>query len=125
MNLVLDTSVLVQIERGDREVLRKLGELRKLYPAPPRIAFMSYFEFLFGLRRKNIKNKNKAMSLLGMFDVLHTTAKTANFLVLMKDKYALSLSDLFIASQVLESNGVLVTGDRDFEKIEEIDRIFI
>ena len=125
MNLIIDSSVLIDIERRDKEVIEKLGELKKLYPATPKISFMTYFEFLYGLRKKSIKNKNKALAFLGLFEIIHTTNKTANFLVLFKDKYEMSLSDLFIASQVMEQKGILVTSDKDFEKIDEIEKIFV
>ncbi len=125
MGLIFDTSVVIEIERGNRSVIERLEELRKLYPAPPRISFMTYFEFLYGLRKKSIKNKEKSRAFLELFEVIQTTNTTAEFLVLLKEKYNLSLTDLFIASQAMETNGVLVSKDGDFEKIEEIEKIVL
>lgn len=125
MSLILDTSIVIEIERGNREVIKRLEELRKLYPAPPKISFMTYFEFLYGLRKKSVKNREKSRAFLELFEVIQTTNTTAEFLVLLREKYGLSLTDLFIASQVMETNGVLVSKDGDFDKIEEIEKIVL
>ncbi|MDP4039373.1 MAG: type II toxin-antitoxin system VapC family toxin [Candidatus Pacearchaeota archaeon] len=125
MNLILDTSVLIEIERGNKKVVERLNELRNLYPAQPKISFMTYFEFLYGLRKRNVKNKEMSRGFLNLFEVIHTTSKTADFLVLLKDKYELPLADLFIASQVMENAGILVTRDKDFGKIKETEKIFV
>lgn len=123
MNLIFDTSIIIEIERGNKEIIEKLEELRKMYPAPPRISFMTYFEFLYGLRKKSVKNKEKSRAFLELFEVIQTTNTTAEFLVMLKEKYGLSLTNLFITSQVMETNGVLVSKDKDFENIEEIEKI--
>lgn len=124
-SLILDTSIVIELERGNKEIIRKLGELKEMYPASPKISFMTYFEFIYGLRKKAVKNKDKSIAFVELFEVIQTNKKTANFLALLKEKHELSLSDLFIASQVMEDNGILVTKDRDFERISEIDKIFL
>jgi len=43
----------------------------------------------------------------------------------LEEKYNLPLADLVIASQTLEYNCILVTKDKDFEKIKEIDKIIL
>lgn len=125
MNIILDTSILIELERGNKEVISGVDELRKLYPAPAKISFINYFEFLYGLKDKSIKNKEKSKSFVELFEVIQTTKKTANNLVNLKQKYELPLADLLIASQTLETNGLLVTKDKDFERIDEIDKVII
>ncbi len=125
MNLILDTSIIIDIERGNKELILELDKLKAIYPAPPRISFISYFEFLYGLKRKAIKNKEKSREFLELFDVIQTTNTTAEHLVLLKDKYKLPLSDLLIASQAIETNGILITKDKDFENIEEIRKVIL
>ena len=123
MTLVFDSSIIIEIERRNRDIIEKLKELRKLHPAPPKISFVSYFEFLYGLRKKSPKNKIKSEEFLQLFETIQTTLSTASFLVRLKEKYELSLTDLFIASQVMEHDYVLVTKDNDFERIEEIEKV--
>ena len=130
MTLVFDTSVLIAIERGDKELMLKLEGLYHSYPSSPQITFTSLFEYLTGL--KIIKNKyfQNNLTFFKKFNVLHTTDSSAEILSDLKIKYdkkgiALSLADLLSASIVIDNNLVFVTKDKDFEKIEELKKIIV
>jgi len=125
MNLILDTSILIELERRNKEVIEGLDKARKIYPAPAKIGFVQYFEFMYGLRKKSPKNKDKSKEFVERFEVLQTTKITAEILIMLKEKYELPLADLLIASQVLENKGILITKDRDFDKIKEIKKIVL
>jgi len=130
MSLAFDTSILIDIERQDKKVLKKLKELSTIYPLKPQLPLISHFEFLYGLKRKKPKRFNELLIFLNKFQLLQTTEKTSEILSDLKLKYdqigiSLSLSDLLIASQVIENNLILVTKDKDFEKIEEVKRIIL
>lgn len=125
MNLIFDTSIIIDIERGNKDTIDKIRELKDLYPAPAKITFISYFEFVHGIRNKMPKNKQKAIAFIEEFSVIQTTKATANNLSLLKNKYELPLADLLIASQVIETNNILVTKDNDFKNIEEMNKILI
>jgi|SRR3989344_1161024 len=128
MTLVLDTSILIEIKNGNRKVIEKLKTLSTAYSQPAKITFINQFEFLLGIKEKSQKNKEKALSLLNEFVILHTTNKTAMILSELKYNYenkgiSLSLADLIISSIVIENNLIFLTQDRDFEKIEELQKI--
>ena len=125
MSLLIDTSVLIDIEKRRKETLTRLLELKKIHPAKPRLSFISYFEFLFGLRNRSPRNKEKAQSYLDKFEIVHTNDSCVKNLVYLKEKYELPLADLIIASQVMEKGDVLITKDKDFEQIKEIEKIII
>ena len=125
MNLVLDTSVLIELERGNKEIIGWLDKLRKIYPAPAKVSFITYFEFLYGLRDKSIKNKEKSEIFLNKFSVISTNKSTAEILVSLKRSYELPLSDLLIAAQSIDSKGILITKDKDFELIKELDKVIV
>src|SRR3989344_4084394 len=125
MNIVLDTSILIELERGNKQVFDRLDSLRKVYPATGRISFISYFEFLYGLSDKSVKNKDKYSIFLNKFGVIYTNKNTAQVLVDLKKSYELPLSDLLIAAQVIDSRAILVTKDKDFEIIKELNKIII
>ncbi len=125
MHLIFDTSILIDIEKGNEKTLQEIKKLRDLYPAPSKIPFMAYYEFLYGIRKRNPKNKAKAEALLELFSVLQTTTRTAKNMSQLKDKYEFPLADLLIAAQVMEANAILVTKDKDFENINEIDKIIL
>ncbi len=128
MILVFDTSILIELERKNNQIINKLKELVKIYPAPAQISFMSYFEFYDGLIEKNIKNKNKSLEFINKFEVIQTTKRTAEILSDLKQRctkqgISLPLADLLIASQAIEKNFILITRDSDFNKIEELNKI--
>jgi predicted nucleic acid-binding protein len=130
MSLVFDTSILIAIERGDKEAINKLENISKSHPSSPQLTFVSFFEYLTGL--KIIKNKFFQTNLIFLkkFNVLHTTNSSAEILSDLKIKYdkkgiALSLADLLSASIVIDNNLVLVTKDKDFERIEELKKIIL
>lgn len=130
MSLVLDTSILINLEKGDKNTIKKLKELSKINDTPAVITFISYFEFLLGIKERNPKNKEKALAFLNRFAILKVNRETVNILSELKYNYdkkglTLPLADFLIASQVIENNMVLVTADKDFEKIEELKKILI
>ena len=125
MYLIFDTSILIELERGNREIIAKINEIRKIYPTPAKISFISYFEFLYGLKEKSEKNKEKALAFIEKFSILQTTKITTNNLVALKAKYEFPLADLLIAAQTMEESAILLTKDKDFEDIEEIDKIIL
>ena len=130
MNLIFDTSILIDIERRKEETLEKLRELVATYPAPAKLTFINEFEFLFGLKEYEPKKKEKALQFLNNFHIIQTTKKTAKILADIKWKYdkkgiTMSLTDLIISCITIENNMVLVTKDKDFLKIEELNKIVI
>jgi|SRR3989344_5573100 len=130
MILVLDTSIVVDMGRNNKETLNKIYKIIKLHSDPAKITFITYYEFLNGLKKKNIKNKDKALEFINNFEILRITKKTAEILSELKIKYDrlginFSLADLLIASQVIENQMLLLTKDSDFEKIEELKKFIL
>ncbi len=130
MTLVLDTSILIDIEQRKQATINKLRELSLLHPLPAKITFINEFEFLYGLKEKSPANKAQALALLYKFGILHTTEITAGLLAELKSKYekkglAFPLADLLIATLVVENNMTFVTRDKDFEQIEELKKVVL
>ena len=129
MSVILDTSILIGLQRGDRVVKMEIESLSRHFPATPSITFLNVFEYLVGIRTLT-KRKAQAIKLLENFDVINTTAKTAEVMASLRSKYdkrgmMLSLSDLLIAGLAIENDMVLVTSDRDFEGIKELKVKFV
>ena len=130
MSLAFDTSILIAIEKKDPGVIKELGKLSRMYNLPAQLPFMSYFEFLYGLKLQKPKEHKKLLEFLNKFNVLQTTKNSADILSDLRMKYesigvVLPLSDLLIASQVIENNLILVTMDKDFEKISELKKVIL
>lgn len=130
MILVFDTSIVVDLERKNKITLNKIYKIIKLHPDPAKITFITYYEFLNGLEKKNVKNKEAALEFINNFEVLRITKKTAEMLSGLKIKYDklgtnFSLTDLLIAAQVIENQMLLITKDSDFNNIKELDKIIL
>ena len=130
MSLVIDTSVLISLEKGDKVTISSMEDLKKMHTSPPCITFINYFEFLHGIRERNPKNKSDALSFVELFEFLAITKRTAIILSDLKYKYeklgvSFSLSDLLIASQTIENGMMLVTKDKHFQEIEELKKIIL
>jgi len=130
MSLAFDTSILIGIERRDAMVLTELKKLSKIYPLKPQLPFISYFEFLRGLKIRKPKRYGELFGFLNEFNVLSSGKNTARILADLKIKYdgkgiVLPLADLLIASQVIENGLILVTKDKDFEKVDELKKIVL
>jgi len=123
--LILDTSIIIELERENKSFIAKLEELKKQYRSLPKISFITYFEILEGIENKSEKNKEKAKSFIEIFEVLQTTKITAEKLVYLRKNYELPIPDLIIAAQTLENNGTLITKDNDFEQIQEMNKIIL
>mgnify|MGYP001561566809 CR=1 FL=1 len=123
--LILDTSVVIELERKNQQVISQIEELKKQEPGNPKISFMTYFELLEGIAKKAEHNKEKAQSFIELFEIIQTTNATAKKLVELRQKHEFPIPDLFIAAQVLEHNGILVTKDNDFKDMKEIRKAFI
>ena len=125
MNLMFDTSILIEIQEKNQAVINKVEELKKIYPGHPKVPFISYVEFVGGLKEKSIKNKQILYTFIESFEFMPVKKGDANALILLQDKYEFPINDLLIAAQVLENDGILITKDRDFKDIEEIEKIIL
>ena len=130
MILVFDTSILIDIENRNKDVILKIKEMSKLYTTPAMITFINYFEVFHGITNKSPSKKEKAEAFLEIFNMMQPTKQTARILSKLKEKYdkigkPISLTDFIIAAQVIENDALLLTRDRDFEKIEEMNKVII
>ena len=130
MILLFDTSIIIDLQKRDINTINKIKELSEIYPNPPAATFMTYTEFLYGITEKEIKNKDKAKKFLYQFAMMRPDKETAEILAELRynyDKKCLKVGhgDLFIAAQAIQYNMILVTKDKDFQKIDELKKIIL
>jgi len=130
MSLVFDSSVIFELEHGNKEFIEKIKECVYFNPDPAQISFMTFFEFYEGLRNRSKKNKERAIVFVNNFKMLEPSKNTAIIVSNLRHTYEskginIQLADLIIASQVLENNMILVTRDKGFQKIEELNKIIL
>ena len=131
MRYILDTDILIDLEKAKKEMLITINKLTgTLELADYNITFINLFEFLLGVKIKSHENQAKAKSFVEKFGVLNTSDRTASVLADLKTKYdrrveVMSLADLIIASLAIENDMFLISRDSDFEEIEELKKIII
>lgn len=130
MAIILDTSILIDIQRKEKITLRRLEEIYESHLELPKVTFISYFEFYEGLIEKDIRKRDMLIAFINKFVCLSASHSTARILANLRHKYekkgiVIGLADLIIAAQVIENNGVLITKDGVFEKIEEMNKIIL
>ncbi len=130
MTFVFDTSIVIDLERNYPPTIQKIKELFQEYPLPAQITFVTEFEMLLGNKEKSPKNQEKVKLFLSLFPVLHTNTRTSDVLATLKNKYdkrgtPIAFADLLIAALCLQENKILITKDKNFNRIEELSTIII
>ncbi|MFH1649198.1 MAG: PIN domain-containing protein [Candidatus Woesearchaeota archaeon] len=119
--IALDSSILVDLDRGNRNTQTKLREILRTLEGAPALPFISYAEFVYGTL-----GRAKQTSLqLDKLIFLTPTRRTAEIVAKLKLEQEtkgkpLPLADIMIAAQAREHNLTLVTKDSDFLGIEGI-----
>ncbi len=126
--LILDTSILIEIERENKKVKDVLYTYSRTHSGIPYITSLTYAEFLYGFLK--IHKKQKALEILDLYELLAPTKKSAGLIAelkytLEKKGITIQLADIFIAAIVLEHDAVLATMDTDFKKIENLRLLFV
>ena len=128
--LVLDTNILIDIEKNNKTVKEQLMKQSLLYGRNPSITALTYSEFLFGYLSKSNKEIDQALEILALYTILHTTKASAQLIAelqysLEKKGTPLPLADVITAAIVLSYGATLVTRDNDFKRIEKMKTLFI
>ena len=127
MPALLDTGALELLRRRDRRV-----EALALRHYPPLICPHVAGEFLFGQRHAKVSTAalTEARAFLGSFELLAVTAATAEtYARLRTDLSAKGISlpdpDYWIAAHALDEHLLLITTDRDFRHMSELNVHYI
>ena len=122
MGFVLDTCILIEIENGNKKVIRKINDLKHGQADEFFITFFTYCEFYYGAINKSERNKQKVVERLKNYKLLNTSQITAitfcELLIESKNKgKPIPYFDLLIAALCLERGFTLLTQDKDFQEV--------
>ena len=129
MTLAIDSSVLIDFEKDDKQTVKEIKRLSATFgslaiPSP------AYSEVYFGCLNKREYLKSKMLDFLNSFEFLNTTKESSIKLAELR-KISIEtgkqtpLMDLLIASIVIANGATLLTHDKDFEKIKGLDVVVI
>ena len=129
LSFVIDTNILIEIEKNNKAILSKLEKLDlakdDLYITSP-----TYSEFYFGIMGGNKENLKEENERLDRYKLLNTTKNSSRLLAEIK-RYVSKLGimiptfDLFIASIVIDSGMPLVTLDKHFKRVSNLNVILL
>ena len=129
MSIVIDTSVLIEIEKNNNEILSKLDNLESI-KEEVYITSPTYAEFYLGLLKLSKEKSEKGKQRLDKYKLLNTTKNSSKMLAEIKHKISkdgtpIPIFDLFIASIAMDSGMPLITLDNHFKKIQNLNVIII
>ena len=126
--IALDTNILIEIDVLNASVVERLKELRNEAPANPALPAPVVSEYYYGVL--GTRKKEKALENIGKYEILNTSKDSALLFAEIKDRLKksgqmLSDMDLLIAAICVDNSVTLVTSDRQFEKIKELNKIIV
>lgn len=129
LGIIIDTSVLIEVEKNNKAVLSKLETL-DLMKGDICISSQTYSEFYLGLLKLSEEKLEKGKERLNKYKLLNTTKNSSLLLANIKNKMskagiAVPVFDLFIASIAMDSGMTLITLDEHFKKIPNLNMILI
>ncbi len=124
--LVIDTSVLIEVERGNESVVSKLRELRKKHPENISITSAVYAEILFGYIVKNKKFPQE----IELLDILEFDKRSAEIFARKKRELEVKgtmipIFDLITASCTIANKMVFVTFDNHFKEVQGLQLVIL
>lgn len=130
MSVILDTSILVELESKNLFVIDKLKDILNKYPSKPQITSLTYSEFYYGCLRKSKKEQESILKELDRYFVLDTTKESSKLfaeikLSLEKEGKQIPSFDIMIASIAIANNSILVTTDPHFKNIRLLNTILL
>ncbi len=126
--LVLDTSVMVEIERGNAAVAAKLEHFRAAHTGNLAVSAAVYAEVLCGFLA--VGRPEAGERFLEQFILLEFDKESARCCASVKRKMdangkPIPVFDLITASCALSRGATVVTTDRHFEAVPELKTVFL
>jgi len=116
-SLLLDSNIVLYLLQGD-ETLIPLLEEKQLY-----VSFISQLETL-GHKGISKEEQLKITSFLNECVIIDINAVIKNFTIMLRQKYNIKLPDSIVMATSLYLNAPIITADKGFNKVEELDLLY-
>ena len=116
-NVLLDSNIILYLLSGE-ETLIPLLEDKKLY-----VSFITQLEIL-GFKGITKDEQEKIQQFLSECIVIDINPVIKNFAIDLRRRYHIKLPDSIIMATSLYLNIPIITADKDYSKVEEIDLIY-
>ena len=129
MEVALDTNLLIEIEKNNKEVLDKIRHL-DIMNLEIFITSPTYSEYYIGLLKLSAEKFNEGIERLDKYKVLNTSKNSSKLLAeikhhLSKKGIMIPVFDLIIASIALDCKIPLITLDKHFKRVPDLNVILI
>lgn len=130
MKLVLDTNTYVDFAQGREDVVELLAEKSNEILLPVVVLGELYYGFMRGRHPlSNHKKLHEFISRLGV-NLIHVDQEVARkysiiFFSLTRKGTRIPINDVWVAACCMNVGGTLVTRDRHFAYVEQIDKIIL
>jgi len=117
-DFLIDTNILVYIIQGNPHVQ---------YFAQEDMLVLSCISEIEMLGKYQISDKEKRIvtQMLSFCNVIDINEKIKQLAIAIRQKYRIKLPDALIAATAMQQNLTLVTADKEFSKISELDLLLI
>jgi len=116
-NVLLDSNIILYLLSGE-ETLIPLLEEKKLY-----VSFITQLEIL-GFKGITKEEQEKLQQFLTECIVIDINPVIKNFVIDLRRRYHIKLPDSIIMATSLYLNIPIITADKDYSKVKEIDLIY-
>ena len=130
MKLAIDTNIYCDFAEGNTQVVDVLSEFgENLYLPSVVLGELSYGFLKGGRRERNEAKLNNIIQTLGIMvvDVTQSVASKYGliYLSLIRKGKKIPINDVWIAACCMEIGGTLLTRDRHFSHVDQIDTIIL
>jgi hypothetical protein len=116
-NILSDSNIILYLLNGDQTLIPLL-ENRKIY-----ISFITQLEIL-GYKGITIDDQEKIKQFLSECIVIDINPEIKEFTIKIRQEYGIGLPDCIIMATSLYLNIPLITADKEFKKVDELDLIY-
>jgi len=117
IRLLLDTNSIIALLNENSEVIEAIDSAENIF-----ISIINELEFksFSGISLNDIKLFDAFVSNVNVLDLQASNSTLINKTIEIRNAYKLKLPDAIIAASAIVNNAVLLTGDKGFKKIEEL-----
>ena len=127
--LALDTGIIIEIEKGNQNIIKKILELRETHPQNMAVTSHTYAEFYFGVVGREYEKKDIVEKINALEIIIFDKESAKIFAKLRKNMLTrgkqIPLFDLLAASSIINTGAILITKDNHFKEIPGLNVIFL
>jgi len=122
VRLLLDTNSIIALLSANMQLIKLIENADELY-----ISIVNELEFksFSNISKQDLALFDEFASGINIIDLLATNEGLKSKIIEMRNQYRLKLQDAIIAASAIVNDIVLITADKGFKKVEELQLLII